>query len=48
LAHKISDRAEAAYWRGDQFEKRHKLLEAWAAYVLPTSADQTNIIQLAG
>jgi integrase len=47
LAHKISDRAEAAYRRGDQFEKRRKLLEAWAAYVLPTSADQTNVIQLA-
>lgn len=44
LAHTISDRAEAAYRRGDQFEKRRKLLEAWAAYALPPSADQTNVI----
>ena len=32
LAHRISDKAEAAYRRGDQFEKRRKLMEAWAAY----------------
>jgi hypothetical protein len=30
LAHRISDKAEAAYRRGDQFEKRRKLREAWA------------------
>ena len=29
LAHRISDKAEAAYRRGDQFEKRRKLMEAW-------------------
>lgn len=28
LAHRISDKAEAAYRRGDQFEKRRKLMEA--------------------
>ena len=28
LAHQISDRAQAAYRRGDQLEKRRKLLEA--------------------
>ncbi len=32
LAHRISDKAEAAYRRGDQFEKRRKLMEAWTAY----------------
>ena len=32
LAHRISDKAEAAYRRGDQFEKRRKLMEAWAAF----------------
>jgi integrase len=32
LAHRISDKAEAAYRRGDQFEKRRKLMEAWAAW----------------
>jgi integrase len=32
LAHRISDKAEAAYRRGDQFEKRRKLMDAWAAF----------------
>ena len=27
-----SETAEAAYRRGDQFEKRRKLMEAWAIY----------------
>ena len=30
LAHRISDKSEAAYRRGDQFEKRRKLMDAWA------------------
>jgi integrase len=32
LAHVIGDKTEAAYARGDLFEKRAKLMEAWAAY----------------
>ena len=32
LAHRISDKAEAAYRRGDQFEKRRKLMEAWSTW----------------
>jgi integrase len=32
LAHVIEDKAEAAYRRGDLFEKRRKLMEAWAVY----------------
>lgn len=32
LAHRISDKAEAAYRRGDQFEKRRKLMDVWAEY----------------
>lgn len=35
LAHRISDKAEAAYRRGDQFDKRRKLMEAWAAWCEP-------------
>lgn len=33
LAHKIPDRVEAAYRRTDFFEKRRKLMKAWADYV---------------
>ena len=32
LAHIVADKVEAAYRRRDLFEKRRKLMEAWAAY----------------
>jgi integrase len=32
LAHTIGNKAEAAYRRGDLFEKRRKLMEAWAGF----------------
>jgi integrase len=32
LAHTIQNKAEAAYRRGDLFEKRRKLMEAWAGF----------------
>jgi integrase len=35
LAHRISDKAEAAYRRGDQFDKRRQLMNDWAAFCEP-------------
>lgn len=35
LAHTIENRVEAAYRRGDLFEKRRALAEAWANFILP-------------
>src|SRR5690348_5552360 len=32
LAHTLSNKAEAAYWRGDMLEKRRGLMQAWARY----------------
>lgn len=32
LAHAVSDQVEAAYRRGDLFDKRRRLMEAWARY----------------
>jgi integrase len=32
LAHVIGDKVEAAYRRGDLFDKRRKLMDAWASY----------------
>jgi integrase len=32
LAHVIENKAEAAYRRGDLFDKRRKLMESWATY----------------
>jgi integrase len=33
LAHRLKDKAEAAYARGDLFVKRRKLMEDWSAYL---------------
>ena len=35
LAHAIGSKVEAAYRRGDLFEKRRKLMEAWASFCEP-------------
>ena len=32
LAHSLPDKVEAAYRRGDLFEKRRRLMAAWALY----------------
>jgi integrase len=34
LAHTISNKVERAYRRGDLFEKRRKLMQAWASYCM--------------
>jgi integrase len=43
LAHRISDKAESAYLRGDELERRRKLMEAWAGWCEPKAGE--NIIQ---
>ena len=32
LAHAVNDKVEAAYRRGDLFEKRRELMTAWAEF----------------
>ena len=32
LAHAVGDKVEAAYRRGDLFEKRQRLMDEWATY----------------
>ena len=32
LAHSVSDKTEAAYLRGDLFDKRRELMDTWASY----------------
>jgi hypothetical protein len=34
LAHRISDKVEAAYRRGDLFDKRRRLMAEWEKYCL--------------
>ncbi len=47
LAHVIGNKAEAAYRRGDLFDKRRKLMEAWATYcATPVAARAANVTPL--
>ncbi len=43
LAHTIENKVEAAYRRGDLFEKRRKMMDAWANY-LQRPADSDNVV----
>jgi integrase len=43
LAHKTSNKVEAAYARSDLFEKRRKLMDAWASYL---DDEPANVVQL--
>lgn len=44
LAHAIRDKTESAYRRGDLFDKRRELMQAWAEYIDQQSG--ANVIQL--
>jgi integrase len=43
LAHTVRDKVEAAYNRTDLFERRRKLMAAWAAFVTKGAADVVQI-----
>ena len=42
LAHTISDKVEAAYRRGDLFEKRRKMMADWAAFCAAAGSHQAH------
>ena len=46
LAHAIPDAVEAAYRRGDLFDKRRKLMGAWAAYCAKVETDAGKVVAL--
>jgi len=48
LAHAVGDRVEAAYRRGDLFEKRRQLAEAWAHCCDGEEPAESKVVQLAG
>jgi hypothetical protein len=48
LAHAVGDKVEAAYRRGDLFEKRRQLAEAWAHYCEGEEPSESNVVRLAG
>ncbi len=47
LAHTIENKVEAAYRRGDLFQKRRQLMEAWARYCGTTRAE-TAVVPIGG
>jgi integrase len=49
LAHAVGDKVEAAYRRGDLFEKRRSLMAEWAMYCnTPKTADRGAVIPMRG
>ena len=46
LAHVAGDKIEAAYQRGDVFDKRRRLMTAWAEYCATARATETNIVSM--
>ena len=44
LAHSVENATEAAYRRGDLFEKRAKLMEAWAEFCTQNEVGQTKVM----
>jgi integrase len=47
LAHTVSDKVEAAYRRGDLFQKRRQIMEAWARFCV-TITPQAEVVLIAG
>ncbi len=41
LAHTVSSKVEAAYRRGDLFERRRRLMSTWATFCGTAKADHT-------
>jgi integrase len=46
LAHAIESKVEAAYRRGDLFDKRARLMAEWAAYCSSTPAETSEVVPL--
>ena len=47
LSHKVADKVEAAYRRGDLFEKRRRLMEDWATWCAqPTKQSGGKVISI--
>jgi integrase len=44
LAHVISDKVEAAYRRGDLFDKRRKLMDAWSTYCASRTMSDSAVV----
>jgi integrase len=48
LAHTVGSKVEEAYQRGDMFEKRRQLMQAWADFCATVTAEQSKIVLMRG
>jgi integrase len=48
LAHAIGNGVEAAYRRGDLFEKRRRLMDDWARFCASSTARSSEVVTLRG
>lgn len=48
LAHTVGNKAEAAYWRGDVFDKRRALMQAWAQWCMTPAVPNVVPIRTGG
>jgi hypothetical protein len=49
LAHAVGDKVEAAYRRGDLFEKRRRLMAEWASYCnTPAASARDKVVPMRG
>jgi integrase len=46
LAHSVRNKVEAAYQRGDLFEKRRELMDAWALYCKSAATENSNVTSM--
>jgi integrase len=46
LAHAVGSKVEAAYRRGDLFDKRRRLMEAWAEFLANAPAENRKVVSL--
>src|SRR5262249_24477984 len=46
LAHVVGSKVEAAYRRGDMFEKRRRLMDAWATFCTTAPVERGKVLTL--
>jgi len=44
LAHAVGSKVEAAYRRGDLFDKRRRLMDAWAEFLAKAANEQSKVV----
>jgi hypothetical protein len=46
MAHVVADETEEAYFRSDLFERRRRLMDAWAEFCTSAPAEQGKVVPL--